>query len=107
MAKKTRKLEEVSNEEILVNNTTENTDEMGVQVDTNDNNQDELTTNPYYDMETNKLEDTVKEDITKVKEEVVKEDKKDNPYKKKMTQRFFGNYIWNGMVSDIVIPKDK
>ena len=107
MAKKTRKLEEVSNEEILVNNITENTDEMGVQVDTNDNNQDELTTNPYYDMESNKLEDTVKEDTIKEQEEIVTENKNNNPYKKKMTQRFFGNYIWNGMVSDIVIPKQK
>lgn len=124
MARKPRKLEE----ELAVDVSMPQGDEMFTAEVTKpmeeaEKIEEELEMNP--DMEADIVEDSpiveeahVVETENKV-EEVKKEKKpiKDEPkkvnveteeHKKKIAQRFFGNYVWNGLISDVIIfPKKK
>lgn len=98
MAKKVRKLEEtveenvITNEEI-VNNTEDNANAITESIED----------------DTKEIQEVKQEQTVEIVETVTDKDSKKNQQtneaKKKLTQRFFGNYVWNGMVSDIILPK--
>lgn len=129
MARKPRKLEEElavdvsmpQGDEVL-------TAEVTKPMEESEKMNEELEMNP--DMEADIVEDspiveeapiveheTKVEEVKDEKKKPVKETVKDEPkkvkveteeHKKKVAQRFFGNYVWNGLISDVIIfPKKK
>ena len=55
----------------------------------------------------NKVEE-VKKEKKPIKDEPKKVNVETEEHKKKIAQRFFGNYVWNGLISDVIIfPKKK